>query len=78
MHNQESVYRAIEIKDDNNNSQLLELEDDNKSNFVYNNLKDELRFDLEVVADNRENKTKIENRSHLYLKVETIIIQPAS
>lgn len=60
-------------KDDDSDNQLLKLDDDNKSNLIYHNLEDKLRFDLEATADNKKNEDKIGSKIYLDLEVETIV-----
>lgn len=60
-------------KDDDSDNQLLKLDDDNKSNLIYHNSEDKLRFDLEATADNKENEDKIGSKIYLDLEVETIV-----
>lgn len=69
---QESIYRAMKIENDDDNDELLELDNDNKSNLIYHNLKDEARFDPEVAADIEKNDNEIESKSHSEVIDETI------
>lgn len=69
----------MEIKNDNNNdSQLLRLDDDNESNLLYYNLEDEVRFDLEVAIDDEKNEVKIGSKVYLNSDIEDIIVKLAS
>lgn len=53
----------------------MKLDDNDKSNFVYYNLEDKVRFDPEVAVDDEENEDKIKNKIHLDLKVKAIVDQ---
>lgn len=60
-------------KDDDSDNQLLKLDDDNKSNLIYHNSEDKVRFDLGAATNNKENEDKIGSKIYLNLKVKTIV-----
>lgn len=72
----ESKHKTMGIEDDDNNDELLELNNDNESNFIYYNSEDKARFEPEVVANTEKNDNKIESKSYLEVIDETIVARP--
>lgn len=70
----ESLYTELWKKKDNNNSdsQLLNVDDYDNSNFVYHNLEDKVKYNEKTAINNEENNNKIESKAHSDLKIEVI------
>lgn len=75
----ESLYTELWKRKNNDNSdnQILNIDDNDKSNFVYHNLEDKFRCNQKTAINNEENNIKIESKYYLDLKIEVIFAQLA-